>query len=39
MFFHFVILYPTLDFKMQEMVPLERVQQNHLDKAEDFPTG
>lgn len=31
----FVIFYPTLDFKVQEMVPLEGVEQIIL---EDFPT-
>lgn len=24
---------------MEEMVRLERIEQNHLDKVEDFPTG
>lgn len=34
----FVIFYPTLDFKVHEMVPLERVEQNILGKVEDFLT-
>lgn len=34
----FVIFCPTLDFKVQEMMPLERVEQNILDKLEHFLT-
>lgn len=36
MFYHFVKLLQTLGFKMKEMVPLERIEKNHLDKVEDF---
>lgn len=39
MFFHFVKLHQTLGSKMKEMVPLERIEKNHLDKVEVFPTG